>query len=93
VPWDHRTRPSVYPSNWEAIRKQWAARHRPDHLCVRCGRKLGPMGRNLHLDHDDVDRSIIRGFAHGRCNVRAAAIKGNRIQRGLTPRPVRSRKW
>jgi hypothetical protein len=89
--WERST--TSYPDDWAAIRKRWAARHRDWHPCVRCGRALGPMNRNLHLDHDDHDRSIVRGFAHAKCNMRAAALKGNRVKRGMAARPVRSRQW
>jgi hypothetical protein len=47
--------------------------------CVRCGELMLP-GQKLHLDHDDWDRSIIRGFAHSDCNIRAAAKKARAIQ-------------
>ena len=30
-----------------------------------------------HLDHDDVQTEVVRGFSHARCNVRAAALKAN----------------
>ena len=48
--------------------------------CVRCGQLMLP-GQKLHLDHDDWDRSIIRGFSHERCNLRAAGRKGKAVQR------------
>jgi hypothetical protein len=48
--------------------------------CVRCGQLMLP-GQKLHLDHDDWDRSIIRGFAHAICNLRAAGRKGKAVQR------------
>jgi hypothetical protein len=47
--------------------------------CVRCGLPMLP-GQKLHLDHDDYDRSILRGFAHSWCNIRAAAKKARVIQ-------------
>lgn len=31
--------------------------------CVRCGQPMLP-GQKLHLDHDDYDRTKLRGFAH-----------------------------
>jgi hypothetical protein len=37
-------------------------------------------GQELHLDHDDWDRTIIRGFSHRACNLRAAAKKARAIQ-------------
>jgi hypothetical protein len=47
--------------------------------CIRCGLPMLP-GQELHLDHDDWDRSIIRGFSHRKCNLRAAAKKARAIQ-------------
>jgi hypothetical protein len=47
--------------------------------CVRCGQLMLP-GQKLHLDHDDYDRTILRGFAHRECNIRAAAKKARAIQ-------------
>jgi len=85
--WARRPRSADYGGTWPTIRKRWAARHEPWHPCVRCGHPLGPMGPGLHLDHDDRDRSVIHGFAHGapcptcrvRCNLVAGARKGARI--------------
>jgi hypothetical protein len=37
-------------------------------------------GQKLHLDHDDWDRTILRGFAHAACNIRAAAKKARAKQ-------------
>ena len=48
--------------------------------CVRCGQLMLP-GQKLHLDHDDWDRSIILGFSHERCNLKAAGRKGKAVQR------------
>jgi hypothetical protein len=47
--------------------------------CVRCGEPMLP-GQKLHLDHDDYDRTKLRGFAHAACNIRAAAKKARAIQ-------------
>jgi hypothetical protein len=47
--------------------------------CVRCGQPMLP-GQKLHLDHDDYDRTKLRGFAHAACNIRAAARKARAIQ-------------
>jgi hypothetical protein len=47
--------------------------------CVRCGELILP-GQKLHLDHDDYDRTKLRGFAHAACNIRAAARKARAIQ-------------
>ena len=46
--------------------------------CVRCGHVMLP-GQELHLDHNDT-RTGYLGFAHARCNVRAAARKARAIQ-------------
>ena len=48
--------------------------------CVRCGQLMLP-GQKLHLDHDDWDRSIILGFSHERCNLKAAGRIGKAVQR------------
>ena len=47
-----------------------------------CSRCLQPMlpGQKLHLDHDDYDRTKLRGFAQAACNIRAAAKKARAIQ-------------
>ena len=37
-------------------------------------------GQKLHLDHDDWDRTKLRGFSHAECNIRAAAKKARAIQ-------------
>jgi hypothetical protein len=37
-------------------------------------------GQKLHLDHDDWDRSKLRGLSHADCNIRAAAKKARAIQ-------------
>jgi hypothetical protein len=47
--------------------------------CYRCGLPM-LRGQELHLDHDDWDRTIIRGFSHKHCNLRAAAKKARAIQ-------------
>jgi hypothetical protein len=47
--------------------------------CVRCGELMLP-GQKLHLDHDDYDRTKLRGFAHAACNIRAAAKKARASQ-------------
>jgi hypothetical protein len=85
--WPRKPRSPKYGSEWAKTRAQWAERHEPWHTCTRCRHRLGPMGPGLHLDHDDHDPSIVRGFAHGapcprcgvRCNQAAGARKGSRI--------------
>jgi hypothetical protein len=47
--------------------------------CVRCGQPM-LKGQQLHLDHDDWDRSKLLGFSHRACNLRAAAKKARAIQ-------------
>ena len=87
--WDrYKPRTELYGWGHAKNRKAWAVRHRPDDLCYRCYHPLGPMGWWLHLDHDDYDKSIVRGFSHGepcptcgvRCNVSAAGRLGNARQ-------------
>lgn len=53
--------------------------------CWRCGQVIQP-GEPWDLGHDDHDRTIYRGPEHrGRCNRRAAAVKGNRARRRTRP--------
>lgn len=89
MPWStSRPKSAQYGWDWQKTRAAWAARHQPWHRCTRCHHPLGPMGPHLHLDHDDHDRTVVRGFAHGtpcpicrvRCNVRAGAVKARRQQ-------------
>ncbi len=89
-----KPRQQVHGAAHAKARKQWAARHQPTDLCVRCRRPLGPMGSWLHLDHDDHDKTIYRGFSHAACNLKAAAELGRRRQQqgGDTSR-ARSRDW
>ena len=95
-----RSRSGDYDWQWQKTRKQWVRRHQPSDPCVRCAHPLGPMGRNLHLDHDDHDRSIVLGFARGDpcpycgvpCNKRAGTVKGSAIAHGKTP-TFRRRDW
>ena len=56
--------------------------------CSRCGLPMIP-GQQLHLDHDDYDRSKWLGFSHKVCNLRAAAKKARAIQLGRWPGGVR----
>lgn len=84
-----KPRAEKYGRGWQQTRAAWAARHDPAHLCTRCRRPLGPMGKWLHLDHHDVTGQPY-GFAHAACNVRAGAQLGRARQRaarrGTTPR-------
>jgi hypothetical protein len=54
--------------------------------CVRCGELMLP-GQPLHLDHDDWDRTKLKGFAHTECNIRAAAKKAQAIQKARATQP------
>jgi hypothetical protein len=47
--------------------------------CSRCGQPM-LKGQELHLDHDDWDRTKLRGFSHRECNLKAAAKKARAIQ-------------
>jgi hypothetical protein len=51
--------------------------------CVRCGELMLPG----QLDHDDWDRTKLKGFAHRECNIRAASKKAraNRSPRSKGP--------
>jgi hypothetical protein len=63
---------------------QWRAKVRAGELvtCWRCGQPITDP-TDLHLGHDDHDRSITRGPEHGRaCNLRAAA----QARHGIPPR-------
>ncbi len=85
--WPRKPRSPKYGAAWTKTREQWAERHDPRHICTRCPHPLGPMSPGLHLDHDDHDPDLVRGFAHGspcpwcrkRCNQSAGARKGARI--------------
>lgn len=68
----------------KAVRAAWAA-FVPGDLCSRCQKPMWP-GDELHLDHDDRDRTRYRGLAHARCNVSAGAIRGNRMRRAFWQR-------
>lgn len=64
----------------QQARADAAKLHRPEHLCPRCGKPLGPMGPNLHYDHNG-QRTGYLGFSHAACNIRAGAQVGQRRQR------------
>lgn len=76
-----KPRNQVHGAAHAKARKEWAARHHPSTPCFRCGRPLGPMSSALHLDHDDYDKSLYRGFSHAACNLRAAGALGRARQR------------
>ena len=79
-----------YGAQHQAARRAAVARHHPSDLCQRCGHELGPMGPNLHLDHDE-DGSYL-GFSHAACNRRAGAVKGQKLA-AMRRTPWRSRAW
>lgn len=66
-----------YGANHQAHRRDAeAALQRGETLtCWRCG---GPITRaaDMHIGHDDEDRSITRGPEHTNCNLAAAGRKG-----------------
>lgn len=74
-------RAQIHGSAHAQARKQWAARHDPQDPCARCGRPLGPMGPNLHLDHHDRDKTRYIGFSHAACNTRRAGQLGRAQQK------------
>jgi hypothetical protein len=66
--------------------------HKPSDPCARCGHALGPMGPDLHYDHNDT-RTGYLGFSHGhrrcpvcgrRCNIEAGARAGRAKSNGAT---------
>lgn len=81
-------RSTKYAAKHQAERRARAARHHPEHPCVRCGKPLGPMNRNLHLDH--AEDGTYLGFAHAACNRKAGASKGARIANALAKRTAGS---
>ena len=90
--WDrYKPRGADHGSGHAKQVKIWKARHQPTDLCARCGRPLGPMCSDLHLDHDDYDKRIYIGYSHGACNLRAAGQLGRAVQKAArTPRAPRS---
>lgn len=73
-----------YGSAHQRERKRWEPIVRSGQaVCCRCGLPIAP-DAVFHLDHDDHDRTRYRGVAHGVCNVRAGAVKGNRQRAGFT---------
>ena len=46
--------------------------------CTRCGKPL-MLGQEVHLDHRDSGPGY-RGFSHASCNMRAGAVKGNKMR-------------
>jgi hypothetical protein len=85
-----------YGGRHQAERRLWEPIVAAGHAtCCRCGFSILP-GQRWHLDHAD-DGIHYLGVAHARCNLRAAAQKGNALVRERkalehTPR-VGSREW
>ncbi len=50
-------------------------------VCWRCDRDI-TSADDMHLGHDDWDRSVTRGPEHRLCNLRAAAAKTNTFGTG-----------
>ena len=48
--------------------------------CWRCGLPIAD-AHDMHLGHDDYDRSVTRGPEHARCNLRAAGL----MRHGISP--------
>ena len=86
-----RTKPrsATHGAAHDRARKAWASRHHPLDPCYRCGEPLGPMGKWLHLDHDDFDKSVYGGFSHAGCNLRAAGQLGRERQGARRQGPTR----
>lgn len=100
MPWANaRPKASATARGYGKLHKQQraaaAAQHHPADPCARCGHALGPMGPWLHFDHNDA-RTGYLGFSHGgpcpacgqRCNLKAGAQKGRRLQRVRVKRVI-----
>jgi hypothetical protein len=67
-----------YGPNFQRERRVWIARiARGGVACVRCDAPITSTDP-FHLDHDDVDRTIIRGPACPHCNLSAAGKNSHR---------------
>jgi hypothetical protein len=81
-----------YGSNHQTARKRWDIVVQAGHaICVRCCFPIAP-GSRWHLDHRD-DKLGYLGPAHARCNLRAAAKRGNKLMRAKYAPRVASREW
>lgn len=69
-----------YGNEHRKARLAAAVLHWESDPCARCGESLGPMGSNLHYDHNE-DRTGYLGFSHAACNVRDGARRGGRVAR------------
>jgi hypothetical protein len=58
--------------------------------CVRCGEPM-LKGQALHLDHNS-QRDGYLGFAHAKCNIKAAAKKA-RAKQLYGSRPTTAHRW
>lgn len=57
-------------------------------ICWRCGDPIY-LAEDMHLGHDDFDRSIRHGPEHALCNLRAAGLKSQ----GKLSQIKASRNW
>lgn len=84
-----------YGYRHQQMRKQLVALLRQGHT-LECWRCHGPITHegDMHLGHDDYDRTIYRGPEHRQCNLSAAGRKTKALRRGMwgDGRP-RSRNW
>jgi hypothetical protein len=81
-----------YGSTHQAERRRWEPLVQAGVCtCVRCGYPILP-GEPYHLDHRD-DKLGYLGVSHARCNLLAAAQRGNAIKRALYAPRRQSREW
>jgi hypothetical protein len=84
------------PYGWQhqKARKAAKAKMRDGDPCCRCGQPMY-RGDDLHLDHDDYDRTVYLGLSHATCNERAGAVKVNAMRSGRwqAPQANPSRRW
>lgn len=82
-----------YGAEHQRLRRQYVDQLREGEV-LECWRCFGPIydEADMHVGHDDHDRSITRGPEHRLCNLQAGADKANGR---LTPpdRHPRSRIW
>lgn len=69
-----------YGSEHKLLRAAALAALEPGAPCPRCGDEMYP-DQKLHLDHADDDRNAYIGLTHAQCNLRAGAIRGNRLRK------------
>ncbi len=67
-----------YDASHDRLRRRWAPSvARGLVSCWRCGLLITP-GQPWDIGHDDVDRSIVRGPEHARCNRAAGGRAAHR---------------